>query len=251
VSDTLSKLAFWFLAWLALFYTVMFLKVWLTHRIPVHQLYEPLDPADPILPPAALAAIEKRASVLATLGFRPCGLITHERPEGQAVYGALCDLPDGSATAVVLAVVRRGRTLPSAVLVNIATEFDDGWRIGTNDAAYNIPMPLVPNTEIHRFPRLADVPRLVAAHRKIITAHGSPIRPRTPGNDPAGFFSARVDEEMTRQVALGTVRIDGDRYRMTMSGAAFMVWRLVPPSSIVIRVMRMLAADRELRELGV
>jgi hypothetical protein len=30
-----------------------------------------------------------------------------------------------------------------------------------------------------------------------------------------------------------------------------MVWRLVPPSSIVIRVMRMLAADRELRELGV
>jgi hypothetical protein len=251
VSTTAAILVEWLVTTFALIYIYAFFKLWLTYRIPVHQRYESIDPTDPVVPPAVLAAIEKRAGNLSSLGFRRCGLITHERPEGHAVYAVLHDLPDGSVTAIVLAAVRRGRQVPSTVVVNLATEFTDDSRVGTNDAAYNIPMPLTPRTEIHRFPKLADVSRLVAAHRTIIAAHGSPVRVRTPGSDPAGFFSARVDEEMQRQAGMGTVRPSGDRYRMTMRGAAFMVWRLAPPSSIVIRAMRMLAADHELRELGV
>jgi hypothetical protein len=250
----MSEVTAFFLALAALFlllaYGFALLKV-RQQRIPRHQRYEAIAASDPAFPRAVLAAIEVRGNALTAAGFRLCGMITYTRPEGHTVYGAMFEWPDGSITASVLAAVRRGRAAPARIVVNLASEFADGLRVGTNDAVLNTLGRIAPDTEMHRFPGLADIGRLVAAHRKIIAGHGAVTIPRLPGNVPAAFFAVRVDAEMERQVALGTMRLDGDSYRMTLMGAALAVWRLVPPSAFVIALIYGIQAQWELKELGV
>jgi hypothetical protein len=147
-------------------------------------------------------------------------------------------------TAVAIAAVKEGREARGGVFLNFVSEFVDGSRLSTNNAAYNFPMRRDPTGAFIQFPGITDARRLANLHRKLVARRATAVRARVPGEQPAKFFEDRVDAEMARQRELGTLRVgsDGDTYHLTVLGAATMVWRLLPPSAWVIRARTRLRA---------
>lgn len=229
----------WILLFVAFVYAYTIVSLWRRHRIPVHQDYAPYQGAPPVVATETLSALAARSRELVAAGFRDLGLITHTRPDGSSVLAAFHDRPDGEVTAVALAAVRAGRQASGGVFLNFVTEFEDGFRLATNNAAYNFPMRRDPRGLIFQFPSVADAAELGALHEGLIRRRSVPIRPRVPTPDASQFFSGRVDAEMVRQLQLGTLRTnaDGTTYYLTLVGAATMAWRLLPPSASVLRMV--------------
>lgn len=236
----------WILLFVAFVYAYTIVSLWRRHRIPVHQDYAPYQGAPPVVPTETLSALAARSRELVAAGFRDLGLITHTRPDGSSVLAAFHDRPDGEVTAVALAAVRAGRQASGGVFLNFVTEFEDGFRLATNNAAYNFPMRSDPLGLIFQFPGVADAAELGALHQGLIRRRSVPIRPRVPAPDASQFFSGRVDAEMVRQLKLGTLRTsaDGATYHLTLIGAAIMAWRLLAPSAYILRMVTRRRARR-------
>ncbi len=236
----------WIILYLVVLYALTIVSLWLRHRVPVHQRYEPYRGAPPIVPAETLAALAEKGRDLVDAGFRDLGLITHTRPDGASVLARCHDRPDGAITAVALAAVRMGRQARGGVFLNLVTEFADGFRLSTNNASYNTPMRRDPTGIIHQFPGVESAADLVALHEKLVQRRGVPIQPRLPGQDPSRFFGDRVDAEMIRQRELGGVRLSADTatYRLTLIGAATMAWLALPPSAAVLRMLLRRRAHR-------
>lgn len=232
-------LLLWILLFVAFVYAYTIVSLLRGHRIPVHQDYSPYQGAPPLIPTVTLSALASRSRELVAAGFRDLGLITHTRPDGSSVLVACHDRPDGRVTAVALAVVRAGRQASGGVFLNFVTEFDDGVRLSTNNAAYNVPMRRDPLGPIFQFLGVTEAAELGALHEGLVRRRNVPIRPRLPAPDASRFFGGRVDAEMVRQLQLGTLRTnaDGTTYYLTLVGAATMAWRLLPPSASVLRMV--------------
>lgn len=224
-------------------------KLLFTYRVPVHQQYAPWDGGEPPLSPAKQAKLDADVASLAAVGFQRHGYVSHTRPDRASAIGEVMDLPDGSAVAGVFAVVKGAKPRRPSVITTITTEFSDGTRLGVTNSWMNYPMRANPRAEGHRFSMVQDPARLFALHRMLLARHGGTIAPRRVEN-PAKFFGERVDEEWARQHSLGIVAItNGDMYRPTIPGALLMVWRMMPPSSYVIRVLAAWRGERLAMEL--
>lgn len=187
---------------------------------------------------------------LERLGFEPAGYAWRQTKHVNMFMATFLHPAnhDGAAVAFAQSALR------DRSLVTIWTRFDDGTSLDTSNYPLGGLFHEDPKHAIHRFPQLAEVASLYAAHRELLGHRRSFARTIPLKSEMMiGMLNEATERALAYQAKVGDLALgaSGEWYGYTWKGA----WRHAALSAWWVKPLRQIQnesrAARELRELGI
>jgi uncharacterized protein DUF4253 len=220
--------------------------------------FEPFDPGRHRLPPDVTAVYQRSVDALREDGFELVGEAFQVGKENKPSIRMGClEHPGTGDQALAAAAEASGKNHRLAVtFVELMAVYADGRIL----SVYNNPQVEIlaarPERVLAPFPEVRDPIRLVRVTRALQERwfRGAERTGVDLKSDPVGFLSAAVARDYQYQVERGLFWLDPTAfpqvYRPTWFGAFVLVWRLLPPMSLIRAALRRRRARRLLRGLG-
>jgi hypothetical protein len=218
-------------------------------RQPLRPRFIPIQDVD--LPDAAWIELTDAAEALAADGFVRYGDFRCDDLIQRAVlWLRLLGQPEQGIGAIAAHIEFRGGTQPSRGFIELATEFDDGRVLVTNNLKLPYSLPAPAYLARLQLREVWDPRALQVLHRDLIHALGRPVslaRVEQATRDPAGLLTDSYVREIQALIAEGWLRANPatGTTRLRPWGALTGVWRQAwPLAGLYLRT-----ADRRARRL--